>query len=85
MCNKKCKKKGEAMQTQTSIADFTICTVGRTGETGKGDSGGPLVVKGRDGKYHLVGILSGIIDYTNINYFTSVTEFKNCIENKRSI
>ena len=83
MCNKKCKKKGEEMQSP--IADSTICTVGRTGETGKGDRGGPLVVKGRDGKYHLVGILSGIIDYTNINYFTSVTEFKNCIENKRSI
>ena len=52
--NKQCR---ETKYEDEEITDFMICT--EPGKGGcKGDSGGPLAVKGQDGKYFLIGIVS---------------------------
>ena len=56
-----------------------------------GDSGGPLAVKGEDGKYSLIGIVSfGDVDEEGTcstvgwpNVFTRVTAFIQWIENNK--
>ena len=73
MSNKQCR---ETKWGADKITDFMICAEGGKGKAVyHGDSGGSLAVKGEDGKYSLVGIISFG------DFFTRVTAFTEWIKN----
>ncbi|XP_072045954.1 testisin-like [Amphiura filiformis] len=67
--------------TTFQLPDGDICAGDSGASTCQGDSGGPLSCRGDDGRWHLVGIVSGGIGCGRLpSFFTRVSRYYSFIE-----